>query len=180
MSLIRFRKRVQIDANKNLYVRDPNNPTQFMIVGNILTPNVPDLPAAALVDTIRYRKTVRIDGNDDLFIKDPANPTQFIKVGDKTGFSVPGAPTGLIGTPTDTTISVAFTAPVNDGNSVITSYQYSLDAGDNWSNFVPSTDASPGIITGLTALKTYNVIVRAVNAVGPGAASTSVEVTTTA
>jgi hypothetical protein len=176
---LRFRNRVQIDAKNNLYARDPQNTNNFIVVGNIQTPEVPDLPAEPLSATIRYRKGLRFDANDKLFIRDTTAPgAPFIQIGDFKGFSVPGAPTGLNGTPTDTTISVAFTAPVNNGNTAITTYEYSLDAGANWNAFNPATATSPGTITGLTPATQYGIIVRAVNSVGVGAASTSISVTT--
>lgn len=93
----------------------------------------------------------------------PSNPT------------VPAAPTGLIATPAGTSVSVAFTAGVNNG-STITNYQYSVDGG---ATFVDAAFiVSPVFIPGLTLGTTYNIQLRAVNSVGPGVASATVTTTT--
>jgi hypothetical protein len=93
----------------------------------------------------------------------PSNPT------------VPAAPTGLVATPAGTSVSVAFTAGVNNG-STITNYQYSVDGG---ATFVDAAFiVSPVFIPGLTLGTTYNIQLRAVNSVGPGVASATVTVTT--
>lgn len=68
MSKIRFRKRVQIDGDQNLYARNPLNPAEFIIVGNLNGTTEVTEPVT-LDKTIRYRKTIRIDENDDLYIK---------------------------------------------------------------------------------------------------------------
>jgi len=95
--------------------------------------------------------------------------------GTPTNPTVPAAPTGLIATPAGTSVSVAFTAGVNNG-SAITNYQYSVDGGATF------TDAafivSPVSISGLSLNTTYNIQLRAVNRVGAGAASDIVPVTT--
>ena len=99
-----------------------------------------------------------------------------------TPATVPGAPTINGNTVAGLTnqLSAAFTAPVSNGGSAITTYQYSTDAGATWRARDDSgTTASPVVISvlssdGTTALvngTTYNVELRAVNAVGPGVAS---------
>jgi len=88
--------------------------------------------------------------------------------------SVPAAPTSLNATPGNASASIAFTAGAN-GGSAITKYQYSINAGTNWTDINDST--SPVGITGLTNGTTYSVLLRAVNAVGSGASSDAVSVT---
>ena len=86
MSVIRFRKRVQIDADNNLYARDPQDPTQFIIVGNL--EGIEEITeGVALEETIRYRKAIRIDENDDLFI---VVDGAFVSIGNANGIDEGG------------------------------------------------------------------------------------------
>lgn len=83
MSKIRFRKRVQIDGDQNLYARNPLNPAEFIIVGN-LNGTTEVTTSVTLDKTIRYRKTIRIDENDDLYIR--VGDT-FVDIGNANGAS---------------------------------------------------------------------------------------------
>jgi titin len=85
-----------------------------------------------------------------------------------TPLAAPSAPnlTGL--TAGSLFLQAAFTAPSSNGGSAITGYQYQLDGGE-WRNVAGTT--SPLTIPGLTNGQTYSVAIRAVNAVGGGAAS---------
>ncbi len=102
-----------------------------------------------------------------------------------TPYTTPDAPTittganGMIAA--DQQLSVSFTAPVDNGGSAISGYQYSTDAGATWHD---RTDGQPATATtmtisalstdGLTPLAngtTYNVEIRAVNAAGDGPGS---------
>lgn len=85
--------------------------------------------------------------------------------------SVPGAPT--IGTATatsSTTATVAFTAPISNGGSTITSYTATSSPGGVTGTLV---QAGSGTITvsGLSASTSYTFTVTATNAIGTGAAS---------
>ena len=86
----------------------------------------------------------------------------------------PAAPTSLIATPGNASASIAFTAG-DFGSSAITKYQYSINSGANWTDINDVT--SPVSITGLTNGTSYNIVLRAVNAIGNGAASSGVSVT---
>jgi hypothetical protein len=168
MSLIRFRKRIQFDANNNLYARNPENPNEFIIVGN--TGGSGSITAGTvLANTLRYRKAVRFDNVGDLFVSDGTN---FVAVGKAAGF-LPEAPVAGVVTAGNTQLSIAFTAG-GDGGKAITNYEYSLDGGSNWVAFAPADTTSPVVITGLTNGEEYNVILRAVNITGSGPASNSV------
>jgi hypothetical protein len=68
-------------------------------------------------------------------------------------------------------LSVAFTAPAPNGGSAITNYEYSTDNGSTWTARSPVASTSPLVIAGLTNGTTYQVKLRAVNAVGSGATS---------
>lgn len=85
--------------------------------------------------------------------------------------TVPAAPVLDTLTAASTTLTVAFTAPTNDGGSEITDYEYSVDGGLTFLS--ASTISSPFTITGLTNGTLYTVVVRAVNSIGPGASSNS-------
>ncbi|MGA0092839.1 MAG: fibronectin type III domain-containing protein, partial [Chthoniobacterales bacterium] len=89
-----------------------------------------------------------------------------------TPFTTPSAPsiTGI--TPGSGQLSVAFTAGSNGGSS-ITNYEYSTDDGSTWTARSPAATTSPIVITGLTNGDTYTVRIRAVNAAGSGAQSSS-------
>jgi len=89
-----------------------------------------------------------------------------------TPAAAPAAPTGLSVTNGNGEATVAFTAGSN-GGAAITTYEYSIDGGTSWVTPNPAVTASPITITGLTNGQTYSVALRAVNAVGPGTASST-------
>ncbi|MEI6621923.1 MAG: fibronectin type III domain-containing protein, partial [Actinomycetes bacterium] len=84
--------------------------------------------------------------------------------------TTPAAPTALVITRGDSSLSVAFTAG-SDGGSAITNYEYSVNDGASWVAFSPADTTSPVVINGLTNGNSYNVQLRAINANGEGAAS---------
>ncbi|CAB4329739.1 MAG: OmpA family protein [Actinobacteria bacterium] len=67
----------------------------------------------------------------------------------------------------DGTATVTFDAPLTDGGSSITNYEYQLDDG-RWISFSPSITSSPAVITGLDNDRTYTIRLRAVNSNGIG------------
>ena len=83
-------------------------------------------------------------------------------------------------TPSSGSLSVAFTAG-SDGGSAITSYKYSTDGGATFRTRAAGTTASPIVIstlssngtTVLTNGTTYSIQLKAVNAIGDGAATLS-------
>jgi hypothetical protein len=98
--------------------------------------------------------------------------------------TTPAAPTISSIAPGDQQLSVAFTAG-SDGGSAITNYKYSTNGGTNWQTREAGTTASPLVIStlstdGTTALTngtSYNIQIRAVNAVGDGTATASTAAT---
>ena len=86
--------------------------------------------------------------------------------------SAPAAPTIVSATAGVTSASVAFTAG-SDGGSAITKYQYKVGNG-SWTDAVGTT--SPITISGLTNYTSPDIKLRAVNAIGNGAASAGVKV----
>jgi hypothetical protein len=83
--------------------------------------------------------------------------------------SSPTAPTISAVTPTNGSLTVAFT-PGTDGGSAITNYKYSVD-GTNYVALNPATTTSPFTISGLTNGTTYSVTIKAVNEIGDSPAS---------
>ena len=98
--------------------------------------------------------------------------------------TAPLAPTMGTITPGNQQLSVAFTAG-SDGGSAITSYKYSTDGGATFLTRQTGTTASPIVITTLSSDGTtpltngasYNVQIRAVNAIGDGTATSSTSAT---
>lgn len=101
-----------------------------------------------------------------------------------TPATTPSAPTLGTITASNGQLSVAFTAGAT-GGSAITNYQYSTDGGTTFRDRASGTTASPLVITtlstdGTTALTngtSYNIQLRAVNAIGSGTASISTAAT---
>jgi titin len=88
----------------------------------------------------------------------------FVRSSDVTTPTIPGSPTVSL-TPSNTAISVAYSAPASTGGATITSYQYQVNStSGSWT----TAPASPFSITSLTNGTTYTVYVRAVNGVGSG------------
>jgi predicted RNA-binding protein with TRAM domain len=98
--------------------------------------------------------------------------------------TAPAAPTITSITPGNQQLSVAFTAG-SDGGSAITNYKYSTDNGSSYRAVSPSQTTSPLVIstlsidgtTPLTNGTSYDVQIRAVNAVGDGTATASTAAT---
>jgi predicted RNA-binding protein with TRAM domain len=89
----------------------------------------------------------------------------------------PSAPIITSVTPTASgTLSAAFNAGAANG-SAITNYKYSIDNGTSFTAVSPSQTTSPVVIGGLTPGTNYQIQLRAVNAIGDGAASASTSAT---
>ncbi len=92
--------------------------------------------------------------------------------------ALPGAPTNLIGSPGNGQAFLSWTAPASDGGSVITDYmvESSSDAGATWTPFAHTpSSATVSTVTGLTNGTTYTFRVSAVNSVGTGSPSTTMQ-----
>jgi len=85
----------------------------------------------------------------------------------------PGAPTLTALQPGLGLLDVEFTAPASNGGAAITNYEYSTDGGTTWVTPNPAVASSPLRITNLVQGGEFTVVLRAVNSVGPGAASNS-------
>jgi YVTN family beta-propeller protein len=92
-----------------------------------------------------------------------------------TPTTTPGAPSITQISPSASgTLTVTFDAPISNGGTTITNYQYSLNNGSTWITRNPVSTVSPLVISGLSNGATYNVVLRAVNARGSGSPSASV------
>ena len=89
--------------------------------------------------------------------------------------TAPAAPSITSITPGDGSLLVDFTAPSSDGGATISNYQYSTDNGGTFTAFSPGQTTSPLSITGLVNGTTYSVQIKAVNSVGAGEASASID-----
>ena len=89
--------------------------------------------------------------------------------------SVPGAPTSVVATPSDGSASIAFSAPSSNGGSAITAYNATCTGAG--ATKTGTGTASPVVVSGLNNGSTYTCTVAATNAIGSGAASSSVTTT---
>jgi hypothetical protein len=104
--------------------------------------------------------------------KDPVDYMSVVAINPK----VPGAPTITSYSVSGTSITLLFN-PGNNGGNAITGYQYSIDNGMNFTSFPSSTPLTgPFTISGLSHSTIYPVIIRALNAIGYGAKSSTVSI----
>ena len=98
-----------------------------------------------------------------------------------TPATTPSAPTTLSAVNiTTTSVDISFNTADNGGSPII-NYEYSINAAAPTPTFIALTqidNSSPITIPGLSASTTYNIKIRAVNALGSGAASATLSVTT--
>jgi hypothetical protein len=98
------------------------------------------------------------------------------------GYDLPNAPNNLNATGINNGAYITFDAPSNTGSvnspaGIVKNYEYSLDGGLNWIACSPITTNSPVIIQqGLTNCVASSIQIRAVNAEGTGASSSSITV----
>ncbi len=88
---------------------------------------------------------------------------------------VPGAPTGVSGSPADSTVNLVWTAPSDTGASAITGYsvQYAVDPYSSWTTAAMCTGTGTSCaITGLTNGTSYKFKVSASNSTGESPYST--------
>jgi uncharacterized repeat protein (TIGR02543 family) len=87
--------------------------------------------------------------------------------------TVPSAPQNLSGTGLNTSATVTFAAPADNGGLELSSYQYSLDGGSTFLTIANLADNGDGTfsfaVSGLTPGQTYSIKVAASNSLGRGA-----------
>ena len=97
--------------------------------------------------------------------------------------TAPGAPTNLSAAAGDTTVSLSWTAPADNGNSPIIDYviEQSRDGGSTWGDSTPATSTGTTVtVTGLTNDILYQFRVSATNVHAPGPVSNVAGTTPTA
>ncbi|MFM8602095.1 MAG: fibronectin type III domain-containing protein [Actinomycetota bacterium] len=92
---------------------------------------------------------------------------------DGTPSTTPGAPTIASVTPGNRSLTVAVTAPSDNGGDAIANYEYSLNNGATWAAEATAVSSGSFTVSSLTNGTTYAVKVRAVNGRGAGTASAS-------
>jgi hypothetical protein len=93
--------------------------------------------------------------------------------------STPDAPTSLSSVAGNGQLIISFTPPAFNGGLEITNYEWSVNAGSTWTAVSPADAVSPVTIGPLSNGTPYTVYLRAVNALGGGAASLPVSTNTT-
>ena len=92
-----------------------------------------------------------------------------------TPVGVPEPVTNLTAIANDRSLDVSFNAPVSDGGFAITTYEYSIDGGAQFTSWASTLTAQT--ISGLTNGTSYAVVVRARNSQGGGKLSATVNAT---
>lgn len=77
--------------------------------------------------------------------------------------AVPAAPTALVATPAQTSISIAFSQAV--ATPAVDNYEVKVGTGA-WTALAPADPTSPIVVTGLVNGRNYTIGLRAVNADG--------------
>jgi titin len=81
--------------------------------------------------------------------------------------TIPGTPDAPSVTPGDQKLTVAFTAPSDSGDPIV-SYDVECDSSDGGTTGTATDSASPIVVAGLDNGSTYSCIVRATNSTGTG------------
>ena len=89
-----------------------------------------------------------------------------------TPLGTPYAP-GIVITPGNTSLSVAFNTPAN-GGAAITDYEYSIDSPTHTTFVSANKTTSPILLSALSNGTSYGLVLRAVNSYGKGAPSTEI------
>lgn len=79
----------------------------------------------------------------------------------------PTSPTLIKAVTGSKSVTLTFTAPVFDGDSAITGYEYSFSTNQEWKTLLAGSVIKPVVVSGLTNGTQYTVQIRAVNAIGP-------------
>ena len=123
-------------------------------------------------------------GNDAASFTTGVNSVPAVTNSSTRAAVAPDAPTGLTATASGAdTINLSWTAPVDNGGSVITGYkiEVSIDSGTTWTDLVADTASTTTTYehTGLAASTTRHYRVSAINSIGTGTTPSDVVDATT-
>ena len=91
-----------------------------------------------------------------------------------TPFTLPGAPTSVVGTSANASVSLSWSAPASNGGATVTDYLIEYASGGAYSTFSDGSNSNTSAtVTGLTNGTAYTFRVSAINAAGTGTASTA-------
>ncbi|MHA6533655.1 cadherin-like beta sandwich domain-containing protein [Paenibacillus sp. BAC0078] len=134
-------------------------PGKYDKAAGTVTGSVYSYDAAGLVNGTTYYFVVKaINAGGDSAASNEASATPR---------TVPSAPSAVSATPGDGQVTVAFTAPADNGGSAVTSYEVIASPG----NIVTTGMSSPITVTGLVNGTAYTFTVRAINGAGRGPVS---------
>jgi len=139
------------------------------------TPHVPAVTGSPLVITgltngVEY--TVRIRAENSAGPGVASNSAEGTPTDSPTP-APPSAPSIILIQAGNGQLTVDFLPPASDGGSPVSNYEFSTSNGLLWTRCNPAVTSSPIIITELSNGTTYQVQIRAVNAAGHGAASST-------
>lgn len=160
---------------KILKITDPASGTGTMsvIAGTGGSGNL--TPGPALSSPTRKVTGITVDRSLNVFLSEGGNG--YVGKISSTP-SVPDPPAGLTSSAGNASVTLTVTAPADDGGSPVTGYEYTTDAGATWLALTTTgTGTLTGTISGLTNATAYTIAVRALNVVGPGAASPTTRAT---
>ena len=174
---------VAVDSSGNLYIADVQSGLvlrvtpggRLSVVAGTGTVGAPTYGGSPLVSALKYPDYVAVDSSGVLYVDEEGNSTI-----DRVGPETAAAPTVTSATSGNGTGTIDFLPPVSYGTSAITGYEASTDGGATWhaiSTVAGSGETLQSGLTGLTDGVTYQVLVRAVNGSGAGAASNAAPVT---
>lgn len=136
----------------------------------LLTQAYPSLTSDAPNDLAASPSSSRPDAANELLVSIGAISTMLQLP------TAPYAPSSLSALPGDDSATVSFTPPAS-GMATITNYEYRVGGSGSWTALSPADTTSPVTVPGLTNGTPASIELRAVNAKGSGAASSSVTVT---
>ena len=184
---------VRIDSENNIYIAystyTQDNGDDIVLIKANANGIVQWTKQEGIANTTGFEGlgSISIDSNNNVYISGQTSDTVsggissgggldvfVVKYGSSVVQAPPSAPIAPYSLTGDQQLSINFT-PGSNGRSQITNYKYSIDNGSTFTAFSPATGAVSSVtITGLTNGQTYNIQLKAVNAIGDSPASATV------
>jgi len=166
-----FNGGLSITRYEQAYSTDNSTFSPWALAGSATTPPTSPVTVSGLTNGQPYFVKIRAVNNLG------AGPESNVWNTTTTPRTTPPPPTLTSITRGYRELTLAFTAPGFNGGTAITNYEFSTNNGVSWTSMGQSGTANY-TITSLTDFTSYNVRIRAVNAVGPGTDSNTVIGTT--